>query len=141
MKGIFGWIKRKNSKSDDQAVPSPKIEPVATSIDVNNTVKEEVYTNAEPDIPVDSGKPDVVDNGVQVSPEQKVVERNEPAQHSPIIDEEVRLIIELLNKEGAKSSEEGARYQSRNCAVSITKRAVSITNVRGINHRYCTLTR
>lgn len=119
MKGVFGWIKRKNSKSDEQAAPSSKIEPVATPTDANESVNDVLPANSGEVSPVISLEPaETINNASANSSEKSTFEPANKEDQSPIIDEEVKLIIEQLNKEGQAEPQGGAQYQSQDAASS-----------------------
>lgn len=112
MKGIFGWIKRKNLKSDGQADPKHEVEHVVEPL--NENVPHP--TTGEFEVKTDTLESSVLKEGETVS--SALDDKNQPqkeVQVSPIIDEEVKLIIEQLNKDDHASREaKDAQYQSQN---------------------------
>ena len=114
MKGIFGWIKRKNLKSDGQASSKHEVEHVVEPLNQNENIPQ--HPTGEFEVKVDTLEPSVLKEGDSAPSALEDKNQSKEEVHvSPIIDEEIKLIIEQLNKEDQTSEKvKDAQYQSQN---------------------------
>lgn len=133
MKGIFGWIKRKNLKSDGQSAPKHEVEHVVEPL--NQTENGPHPTSDELEVKIEGIEPSVSKEGD--SAPAVLDDKNHPKKEvhvSPIIDEEVQLIIEQLNNEKQSSGEvKDAQYQSQDGVQQADLDSVSL-NAEKIEH-------